>query len=334
MLTGFPHETIPPGWYQIGWSTDFETGEIRPLRYFGTDLIAYRGKSGAVVVLDAHCRHMGAHLGHGGVIVDDEVECPFHGWRWNQEGMNTYIPDGSPPKRGHGMGVWKVVENSGLVLVWYDHEKSEPNWHVPPIVDTLDNFHSIEPGSRLWNIRVHPQLVAENAIDSAHFSFVHRAGSDPVIHDIQDLGPRLHVSQEIEFGSRKKSTWLTPDGPVTGSLEIDLFGMGLSRTLFSGADEAYTVVAVTPVEDGMSDFRMTNWVPNPEKAPAPDDRARRRFDEQLRQAERDFLIWEHMIYIPKPPLMRTESKPFRAFRTWADRFYAEDESLDSDASAL
>ena len=67
------------GWFMIGWSAEFGDRSVRPLRFFGEDLVAYRDESGALHVLEAHCRHLGAHIGHGGKVVGECVECPFHG---------------------------------------------------------------------------------------------------------------------------------------------------------------------------------------------------------------------------------------------------------------
>ena len=34
---------------------------------------------------DAYCPHLGAHLGHGGIINGECIECPFHAWRWKTD---------------------------------------------------------------------------------------------------------------------------------------------------------------------------------------------------------------------------------------------------------
>jgi phenylpropionate dioxygenase-like ring-hydroxylating dioxygenase large terminal subunit len=44
------------GWFMIGWSPEFPIGEVRPLHYFGEDLVAYRDEHGQLRVLDAHCK--------------------------------------------------------------------------------------------------------------------------------------------------------------------------------------------------------------------------------------------------------------------------------------
>src|SRR5947208_6782703 len=76
------------GWFMIGWSAEFAAREVRPLRYFGEDLVAYRDESDELHLLDGHCKHLGAHIGHGGKVVGNCVECPFHGWRWGPDGTN------------------------------------------------------------------------------------------------------------------------------------------------------------------------------------------------------------------------------------------------------
>jgi hypothetical protein len=48
------------GWFMIGWSAEFSASEVRPLRYFGEDLVAYRDQSGELHVLSGHCRQLRA----------------------------------------------------------------------------------------------------------------------------------------------------------------------------------------------------------------------------------------------------------------------------------
>lgn len=71
------------GWFQVGWSADIGTGDVVPMRYFGQDLVAYRGLDGVLRVHDAHCQHLGANLASGGCVVADGIQCPFHGWVWD-----------------------------------------------------------------------------------------------------------------------------------------------------------------------------------------------------------------------------------------------------------
>jgi hypothetical protein len=64
----------------VGWSPEFPVGEVRPLQYFGEHLVAYRDEHGELHVLEAHCKHLGAHIGHAGKVVDDceDLALRFH----------------------------------------------------------------------------------------------------------------------------------------------------------------------------------------------------------------------------------------------------------------
>ena len=64
----------PRGWFVIGVSTELAPGDVRPIRYFGREMVLYRSESGAAIVHDAFCPHLGAHLGHGGKVIGAEDE--------------------------------------------------------------------------------------------------------------------------------------------------------------------------------------------------------------------------------------------------------------------
>ena len=119
------------GWFMVGWSAEFAAGEMRPLRYFGEDLVAYRDEAGELHVMSGHCRHLGAHIGHGGKVVGDCVECPFHGWRWGPDGTNRYIPyQPDRPNKALRLRVYPVREQYGCVFVWHQPDGKDPQWET------------------------------------------------------------------------------------------------------------------------------------------------------------------------------------------------------------
>src|SRR4051812_45876125 len=78
----YPMSPYPTGWYLLAESGSVQPGDVVPLRYFGKDLVLFRTDAGEAVVLDAHCPHLGAHLGHGGTVEGEAIRCPFHSWRF------------------------------------------------------------------------------------------------------------------------------------------------------------------------------------------------------------------------------------------------------------
>ena len=72
---------VPNGWFVVAQADDLAPGEVRALYFFARDLVLYRGDDGEPHVVDAHCPHLGAHLGVGGKVEGECLRCPFHGWR-------------------------------------------------------------------------------------------------------------------------------------------------------------------------------------------------------------------------------------------------------------
>ena len=124
---GFPYTTHPTGWHQVAWSDQIGPGEKLALRYFGRDLVLYRGTGGRLHLVDGHCPHMGAHLGIGGSVVGDDIICPNHGWRFDASGRNVEIPYADRPN-GTSIRAWEVRESASLVLAWYSADGRVPAW--------------------------------------------------------------------------------------------------------------------------------------------------------------------------------------------------------------
>jgi len=150
----FPLPRYPTGWFQVAWSSDVEVGQVVPIKQFGQDLVLFRDSKGTVKVLDAFCPHMGAHLGHGGVIKDDELICPFHAWRFDGAGNCTSIPYAKKVPKKAKVPCWPVMEVNGLIMVWHDVDNRAPMWELPE----LEAFNSdawSEPLHRQWKFRTH-----------------------------------------------------------------------------------------------------------------------------------------------------------------------------------
>ena len=83
----FPITRNPDGWYAVALSEEIATGEARPLACLGEDLVLMRAESGEARVFEAWCPHLGAHLGHGGMVEGENLVCPFHGWTYGSDGQ-------------------------------------------------------------------------------------------------------------------------------------------------------------------------------------------------------------------------------------------------------
>lgn len=320
---GFPHEGIAEGWYAVGWTWDFPVGEVRTLRYFGQELIAFRTESGRIVLMDAYCPHLGAHMGVGGKVEGECIVCPFHGWRWNADGFNAGIPYSSrqyPNARTH---VWHTREVAQFVLAWYSWRGDAPKWDPVDLSILGLGRHFLDPeaSTRRWpRVRLLPQLVAENAADGAHVKFVHHASEGSRIAAIEEDGPRLRILAEQTFMTRK--------GPVVGRTETRWAGVGFGIASMEFLDyRIRNVQAITPIDAVYSDYRVTIYldlppgIEMPARAAQLPDRFQRAIVAHLDSQTDDLPIWESMQYRARPLLVPEERDAQQRIRKWARQFY-------------
>jgi len=322
-LTKLPFSMLPVGWFQIGWSAEIGPGDVKPLRYFGKDLVAFRGESGALSVFDAHCPHLGAHLGHGGKVIGDCIQCPYHGWQWRlADGGNALIPEQDNTINAR-LRQWHVLEQNDAMFIWHDPTDTPPRWGLPDIFASFDAampadgyYPPFGNSARKWpSEEVHPQIAMENAVDSAHFVYTHQAPVSPVLLGY-DIGDSVWTSR---VGFRNKHT-----RQVALELVSKVQGVGTSFTTWTGSYNYRLLFSVTPIDDRCSDIFYTIWYPrlpgdtgNVMPAHVKDE-VERRF---LNTVNEDLLIWRTQVYVPHPIHARADMKTYPALRKWQKRFY-------------
>jgi 3-ketosteroid 9alpha-monooxygenase subunit A len=329
----FPHDGHPSGWYQIAWCGEFKPGDVRPVRYFGRDLVVYCGDGGNYHVLDATCPHMGAHLGYGGCTDGENIVCPFHGWKWAPDGTNVMVPSEGKPTNRRSITSWHTVVANGIIWVWFDELGREPLWEGPsdlPGVAEGERYDVHPHCVRSWrNVKLKPQYVPENNVDIDHLHWIHRAQGPIDLLEWSADGPVFRTRSRIIYGFGRESTRLTPDGPVPVDVSAEIWGLGFQYTLFPAPDRAVSIQAQTPIDLDHCDMFQTVIVylePDAATTDEPTGPAAARVREQLVQIERDIPIWEHMKYLPNAALTRQEAKPMTAVRRWAEQFYVSAET--------
>jgi phenylpropionate dioxygenase-like ring-hydroxylating dioxygenase large terminal subunit len=322
----------PTGWFQVAWSGDIGAEQVVGLHYFGRDLVAYRGRDCVVRGHDRHCRHLGASLAHGGCVVDDGIQCPFHGWVWGPDGRNVSIPYQDRPNQARKLGTWPVTELNESIYIWHDRAGRDPLWPVPDALGGTPQvrereFHPAWPEGRSHHtcLAVHPQMVAENAVDPHHFRFVHGTPISPVTLDQRVDGHRWW--SRVGFGKGWSSHARDAEGNLRtdtmNTLEILWSGLGVSVNVEYTCDGIRVItINVTPVDDGRTEIFATYWVDRVD-GDVVDGTYRQRVDEAKRALPDDINIWNHQIYLDPPVLATEEGIGFKAIRRWSTQFYPE-----------
>jgi 3-ketosteroid 9alpha-monooxygenase subunit A len=322
MKRHYPFPAFPNGWFQVAYSDELKPGGVMPLSYFGRELVLFRTSDGKANVLDAYCAHLGAHLGYGGKVEGDSITCPFHAWRFDGCGGCTTVPYAKkiPPKAK--MRAWPVNEVNGLILVWYHADDAPPSFEIPSLPEVgNDDWTAYE--RRRWTIRTRHQEMAENAVDSAHFHYLHGTSNMPSSR-AEAEGPILHVISTTGMA--------TPRGGVDGTVESTSYGFGYSTVRFSGIVETLLVSSMTAIDDEHIDVRFNFSIKKLPDKDVTQGVGKAFIREVSRQLEQDIPIWEHKTYLDHPVLCDGDG-PIGLFRKWSRQFYSQPNTLAVVADA-
>jgi nitrite reductase/ring-hydroxylating ferredoxin subunit len=321
-----PLSMKPTGWFQVAWSDEIGVGDVHTMKYFDQEMVAWRPESGELTVMNAYCEHLGAHLGYGGKVVGEVLQCPFHGWQWSRDGRNVCIPYQDRPNRGRRIRTYPVVERNESVYIWHDVERREPYFDAPDVFAAFKDGSGADdyyPQQRLYreHLELHPQYVLENGVDFAHFKYVHNTPIVPVFtrHDFADAVSFVDFTITFEGDDGQKIE------DVNSGVEAINGGLGIAVTKSWGMVDNRTISAVTPVDESTSDVRFMVYIGRaPGKDPARAERQAAEFGlEVIRQFEQDIEIWRHQRYSDPPALATDEYAGFTAIRKWAKQFYPD-----------
>jgi len=328
-ILSIPEYRYPRGWFQVGWSHELEPGEVKALKYFGEDLVLWRGKSGEVFLQDAFCLHLGSHRGIQGTVVGDDLRCPMHGWQWNGEGRNTHIPFSRVSCQPDlQIRTYPVKEWYGLIVAWWHWEGLDPQFELPEMPDLeSDDWYPMHPHSSVVHrIKAHPQNIVENVCDPFHVPFVHGAGAPPRIERLDFKASGFDAEMMIPYGAGKKSTRLTPDGPVDALIEIHNYGLAFGTLRWEFPYPTIQISCFTTVDDQYVDyyFQQTSKREPGASGDEPAGSALDMLKLQQEVIQQDFFAWEHMKNLPAPAFSPEEVELYTGFRSWARQFYPEE----------
>ncbi|WP_295618659.1 aromatic ring-hydroxylating dioxygenase subunit alpha [Chamaesiphon sp. GL140_3_metabinner_50] len=174
-------------WYAVEFSNLISTSP-KLIKILDREIVAYRTTDGDIHAIDNTCIHRGAALVNG-IIKDDCIVCPYHGWQFGADGNCVKIPANSPlvaiPKAAK-MQTYPIREKHGWV--WLFIGDGEPG-ELPELPNFPDvgagKLRSIQ-GEFNWNANY--ERVIENGLDFAHAPFVHSGSfGNPDLPEIAEL---------------------------------------------------------------------------------------------------------------------------------------------------
>lgn len=157
-------------WHVVSRSEDVNNENPMAVRLLGEDLVLWRDENNHIHAWKDYCGHRGARLSLG-CVKQGNIECPYHGWRYNADGNCTFVPahpNKAAPSAKRLIFRHYVKEKYGFIWVSLD-EPDRPLPHFPEWVK--ENFRKEFAGPYYYKANALRSL--ENFIDASHFPFVH-----------------------------------------------------------------------------------------------------------------------------------------------------------------
>lgn len=164
----------------------------------GEPIVLFRGADSSIGALIDRCPHRGAALSLGRVNASGQLECPFHGWRFDAAGANCHVPL-NPDARLETLGAAALPVRVIGELIWIYTAVTPPLTEpvVPPELQdpSLRRVYL----TRDWNC--HWTRAMENMLDTPHLPFVHRKTIGRALRQRLTPTSKMEVSWKIQHSA-------------------------------------------------------------------------------------------------------------------------------------
>jgi phenylpropionate dioxygenase-like ring-hydroxylating dioxygenase large terminal subunit len=144
----------------------------KAITLFSRHVVLFRDEQGSACAMEDRCAHRNMPL-HFGKIVDGQLQCPYHGWRYNRNGQVDCIPalcDQGLYRQKIHIPSYPCVEQDGYIWVCLS---GRPASSKPPQFPFIN-----EPGWTTFHLQTRFHATVENCLenflDVPHATFVHR----------------------------------------------------------------------------------------------------------------------------------------------------------------
>ena len=299
------------GWHLLALADEI-TSDVTGLMLGGRALAMLRD-GGSVRVVDGRCPHRGAHLGHGGRLLDGRaIICPFHGKR---------VRLGTGPERLR-VREHHVLDCGDAIFVRLSapDDAGQDDRGFERTIKELTATHMFA-GAISGHVGVPPRTVIENAFDIDHFGAVHLVPRVTGMTTVLEPGGELSFTTEFHT---KAPAWAGGGERIVTRFHARAFSPSLVLTELdapgkTGAPGTPNVVitGATPAPGGGSVVRIAVAVPHDAPAATGDmliAGARHAFEQDVR-------IWNHLD-TTAPERLDSRDAPIRSFRAFCACFAA------------
>ncbi len=335
-------------WYVAAW-TDEVGDQLLARTLLDERVVLYRKRDGAPAALADRCPHRFAPLSMGR-LVDDQIECAYHGLRFDCSGTCKHNPHGNgmiPPKAL--VRAYPLVERDRLLWIWMGDPELADEGLIPEFNFLGDPTFQNVKGYTL--AEGHYELMTDNIMDLGHIEFLHpgllgsdavRRAASEVVQDGNTVHSNRLTSDEVlppflqvwyEAGERRVKRWLNVrwDPPALMKLSIGVQPEGEPA---DAANESQGCHLMTPASETTTHYfwaQGRNWGErDPEMDAGRLASLRKAFDTQdkpmIEAVQRNMGTTD--LASLKPVMLATDAGPVRARRVLAQLIATEQEAAE------
>jgi len=256
------------------------------------------------------------------------VECPFHGWRFQEDGKCSHIPYTEKIPEVAKTRSWPVAELNGGIHIWFDAlgRLDAIPWTLPEVQELKEGTYTFH-GSFDNYVEAHIQEIPENGCDVPHLAVLHvpfalkwlpfithkweaswMVGEAP-----QEHTANIKLTQGLLFCGK-----IIPFTSVRS--EITQIGPGVVYlTIFSPFGVFYVCEHVTPLQPLYQKINHVIFGPKGLFHGIVAKIILAAFSEQF---ARDVVIWNNKTYVSKPIIVKGDGN-ISGFRRWYSKFYRD-----------
>ncbi|MCQ9617738.1 aromatic ring-hydroxylating dioxygenase subunit alpha [Paenalcaligenes niemegkensis] len=167
-------------WYVGALSSAVER-DLHAVKMLNENLVMYRKQDGTPVVLEDSCPHRRLPLSMGRLI-DDTVECGYHGLTFDCSGSCVKAPGVAQIPRSAVVRSYPCAERYGMLWVWMGDPALADESLIIDIPEWNQEGWGVNSGDAM-SIACNYLYVSDNLLDPSHVSWVHQTsfGSASII---------------------------------------------------------------------------------------------------------------------------------------------------------
>ena len=180
-------------WYVILESKEVKINQVVGVFRLGEKIVVWRNGKGELGAALDKCPHRGIALSMG-KIKDDHLQCPFHGFEYDQSGKCKLIPangKASPVPEHIRAHAYPVKENHRFIYLFWSAKSIDlsdksavESLPLLPWFDNIDDSLIYSCMTDHW--KAHYSRAIENQLDVVHVPFIHHTtigrGIGPVVN--------------------------------------------------------------------------------------------------------------------------------------------------------